>query len=247
MRRLKCGLRKEQKPWLGLIGEVAWGTSLALYEAMLLGDRAWWWQLHFYLWRAYRDWDPDAVLAGLKDGEDLGTLAYGETPASTIRRALDMCRGHLPDAFSLCDLGAGRGVLSMASAALGWDVIALEYLGEFLRRSEPVSRKLGLSVDWVQGNFLELPLPEADIIHTAATAYPIPFRQQLTEKFLAEGNHAQGFLLQDWIIEHPRFEVVAGMRLPVTWGSSYFALHRLLPSGPPTSDSGDSSQKSQES
>lgn len=233
MRRLNCGLRKEQKPWLGLFGEVAWGTSLAIYEAMLLGDRAWWWQLHFYLWRAYRDWDPDAVLAALEEGRDLGTLAYGETPASTIRRALDMCKLYMPDAFSLCDLGAGRGVLSMAAAALGWDVIALEYLGEFQRRSEPVSRRLGLSVDWVQGNFLELPLPEADIIHTAATAYPIPFRRQLEEKFIAEGLPSQGFLLQDWIIEHPRFEVVAGMRLPVTWGSSYFALHRLLPSDPP--------------
>lgn len=212
---------------MGLIGEVAWGTSLALYEAVLLGDKAWWWQLHFHLWRAYRDWDPDAVLAGLQEGEDLGTLAYGETPASTIRRALDMCRDHMPDAFSLCDLGAGRGVLCMAGAALGWDVLALEYLGEFIRRSQPVSQKLGLSVDWVQGNFLELPLPEADIVHTAATAYPLDFRQRLAEKFLNEGNPEQGFLLQDWIIEDPRFEVVAGVRLPVTWGSSYFALHRL--------------------
>lgn len=223
----RSGLRKEQKPWFGIFGEVAWGTSLALYEAVLLGDRAWWWQLHFYLWRAYRDWNPDEVLARLGEGEDLGTLAYGETPASTIKRALEMCRQHLPDAFSLCDLGAGRGVLSMASAALGWDVLALEYLGEFIKRSQPVSLKMGLSVDWVQGNFLKLPLPEADIVHTAATAYPLAVRHELLEKFAREGLPHQGFLLQDWIVEDPRFEVLAGVQLPVTWGSSYFTLHKL--------------------
>ena len=226
-RRLRSGLRREQKPWLGLMGEVAWGTSLALYEAVLLGDRAWWWQLHFHLWRAYRDWDPDAVLAGLSEDENLGTLAYGETPASTIKRALVICRQHFPDAFSLCDLGAGRGVLSMASAALGWDVLAVEYLAEFLKRSEPVCQKMNLSVDWVQGDFLTLPLPEADIVHTAATAYPDDFRARLLEKFVVEGQKTQGFLLQDWIIDDERFEVLTGFRLPVTWGSSYFALHRL--------------------
>lgn len=227
MKALRSGLRKEQKPWLGIIGEVAWGTSLALYEAVLLGDRAWWWQIHYHLWRAYRDWDPDEVIANLGEGEDIGTLAYGETPASTIKRALEMCRKHFPDAFSLCDLGAGRGVLSMASAALGWDVLAVEYLGEFIKRSEPVSQKLGLSVDWVQGNFLYLPLPEADIIHTAGTVFPLAFRQELIEKFVSEGLAHQGFLLQDWIIDDPRFEVLAGVQLPVTWGSSYFTLHRL--------------------
>lgn len=228
-RRLKSGLRKEQKPWLGLLGEVAWGTSLALYEAVLLGDRAWWWQIHYYLWRAYRDWNPDEVLERLSEDENLGTLAYGETPASSIRRALQMCREHMPDAFSLCDLGAGRGVLSMTCAALGWEVLAVEYLQEFLDRSQPVSQRMGLSVDWVRGDFLKLPLAPADIIHTAATAYPLEFREQLREKFVNEGQVGQGFLLQDWLIEDERFEVLAGVRLPVTWGSSYFALHRLRP------------------
>ena len=226
-RRLRSGLRKEQKPWLGVLGEVAWGTSLALYEAVLLGDKAWWWQLHFHLWRAYRDWNPDDVLEKLSDEEDLGTLAYGETPASTIRRALQMCRRHFPDAFSLCDLGAGRGVLSMTGAALGWDVLAVEYLDEFLKRSKPVSQKLGLSVDWVCGDFLKLPLPPADIIHTAATTYPIEFRDRLADKFAREGQADQGFLLQDWILDDERFEALFGVQLPVTWGSSYFTLHRL--------------------
>jgi Methyltransferase domain len=229
IRRFRSGLRKEQKPWLGVFGEIAWGTSLALYETILLGDKAWWWQMHYHLWRAYGDWDPDAILAGLAKDENLGTLAYGETPASTIRRALQVCGGHFPNAFSLCDLGAGRGVLSMTCAALGWDVLAVEYLGEFLKRSQPVCTKMGLSVDWVQGDFLTLPLPPADIIHTAATAYPEEFRAKLADKFASEGIPEQGFLIQDWILDEERFEVLAGVRLPVTWGSSYFTLHRLKP------------------
>ena len=116
----------------------------------------------------------------------------------------------------------------MAAAALGWDVLAVEYLQEFITRSSPVSEKLGLSVDWVRGDFLELPLAPADIIHTAATTYPIEFRKKLSDKFAAEGTLEQGFLLQDWILDDERFEVLVGFRLPVTWGSSYFALHRLL-------------------
>ena len=115
----------------------------------------------------------------------------------------------------------------MSSAALGWDVLAVEYLAEFLKRSDPVCKKMHLSVDWVQGDFLKLPLPPADIIHTAATAYPDDFRKQLLQKFLSEGTPRQGFLIQDWIMEDDRFEVLAGFRLPVTWGSSYFALHRI--------------------
>jgi methyltransferase family protein len=226
-RRLKSGLRKEQKPWLGVVGEIAWGTSLGLYETVLLGDRSWWWRLHYHLWRAYRDWDPDDVLEALSEEENLGTLAYGETPASTINRALKICRSHFPDAFSLCDLGAGRGVLAMSAAALGWDVLAVEYLQGFITRSSPVSEKLGLSVDWVRGDFLELPLPPADIVHTAATTYPNEFRQKLSDKFADEGTLEQGFLLQDWILDDERFEVLVGFRLPVTWGSSYFTLHRL--------------------
>jgi len=227
LKRLRSGLRKEQKPWSGIIGELAWGTSLSLYETVLLGDKSWWWRMHFHLWRAYRDWDPDAVLEALSEEENLGTLAYGETPASSVKRALQVCRSHFPNAFSICDLGAGRGVFSMTAAALEWDVLAVEYLDEFLKRSVPVTRKMGLSVDWVKGDFLKLPLPPADIIHTAATAYPEEFRRSMADKFAQEGNPEQGFLLQDWLLDEERFEVVVGFRLPVTWGSSYFALHRL--------------------
>lgn len=223
----KSGLRKEQKPWLGVVGEIAWGTSLALYEMILLGDKSWWWRLHFHLWKAYRGWDPDVVLDNLPSEKRLETLAYGETPASSIKRALEVCREHYPDAFSLCDLGAGRGVLSMTSAALGWDVLAVEYMEEFLRRSRPVSQKMGLSVSWVQGDFLKLPLPPADIVHTAATAFPEDVRHKLADKFATEGSVEQGFLLQDWILDEERFETLVGFRLPVTWGSSHFTLHRI--------------------
>lgn len=224
----RSGLRAEQKPWLGLLGEVAWGTSLSLYEAILLWDKPWWWRLHYGLWRAYRGWNPDTVLDSLPPEEQIQTLAYGETPASTVRRALEICRIHFPEADSLTDLGAGRGVLSMTAAALGWDVLAVEYLGEFLKRSEPLSRAAELSVQWVKGDFLELPLANSDIIHTAATAYPLEFRERLSGKFENECHSGQGLLIQDWILEGERFEVLTSARLPVTWGSSLFTLHRVL-------------------
>lgn len=228
LRRRKSGLRKEQKPWLGIVGEVAWGTSLSLYEAILLWDKPWWWRLHFSLWRAYQGWNPDDVLDSLPQDEKLQTLAYGETPASTVRRALSICREHFPEADSLMDLGAGRGVLSMTAANLGWDVLAVEYLGEFLRRSQPITEAQKLSVQWVKGDFLKLPLAPSDIIHTTGTTYPLDFRAELEAKFAAECHTGQGILLQDWILEGERFEALVSIRLPVTWGSSFFTLHRVL-------------------
>jgi hypothetical protein len=92
--KASLGTEKGPEALAGASGEVAWGTSLALYEALLLGDKAWWWQIHFHLWRAYKDWNPDEVLERLSEDENLGTLAYGETPASSIKRALQMCREH---------------------------------------------------------------------------------------------------------------------------------------------------------
>ena len=222
----KSGLRREQKPWLGLVGEVAWGASLSLYEAIILWDKAWWWRMHYGLWRAYRGWNPDKVLDAIEHSEDIATLAYGETPASTVRRILDMCREHFPESNSLVDLGAGRGIIAMTAASLGWDVLAVEYVGEFRRRSEPLCEKLNLSVQWVDGDFLLLPFVEADIIHTAATCFNQDFRDRLADKLYEECNTSQGILIQDWVLDDERFEALLGIRLPVTWGSSYFTLHR---------------------
>ncbi len=225
-KRQRNSLRPEQKPKGGLFAELAWGTALSLYECVLLGDKAWWWKMHYGLWKAYIGWNPDRVLDSLTDEEYRDTLAYGETPASTILRALAICRHHFPDADSLTDLGAGRGMIAMTAAANGWDVLALEYLKEFVKRSEPLTRRWGWSVDWVQGDFLVLPLPCSDIIHVAATALPLDTRQLLENKFAAECGPEQGILLQDWILDEERFEALVGIRLPVTWGSSYFTLHR---------------------
>lgn len=223
---MSSGLRREQRPRFGLIGELAWGTALSLYECCLLGHTAWWWQMHFGLWKAYHGWNPDKVLADLSPQEYRDTLAYGETPASTVLRMLKMARQHFPEADSLLDLGAGRGVLAMTAASNGFEVMAMEYLQEFVERSEPLTTRLGLSVSWVKGDFLALPLPPCDLLHVAATAYPESTRQTLQEKFAAECGSDQGIITQDWMLDEDRFEALLGARLPVTWGSSYFTLHR---------------------
>lgn len=220
------GLRPEQKPKLGLLGEVAWGTALGVYEFCMLGHRAWWWQMHWGLLRAYMGWNPDHVLDALTEEEFRETLAYGETPAWTVMRMLEMCRQHFPDAESLLDLGAGRGVMAMTAAANEWDVMAMEYLQEFIRRSEPLTMKLGWPVQWVKGDFLVLPFPPCDIVHVAATAYPEETRNALADKLAAEVGPEQGIVTQDWILDEERFETLVGVRMPVTWGSSYFTLHR---------------------
>ena len=223
------GLRPEQKPRMGLLGEVAWGTALGMYECCLLGQHAWWWQMHYGLWKAYRGWNPDKMLDDLPDGDYRDTLAYGETPASSVLKMLDICRQHFPEAESLLELGAGRGVLALTAAAADWDVMALEYLQEFIDRSEPLTRRLGWPVQWVRGDFLVLPFPPCDVVHVAATAYPDSTRDALADKLAAECSPEQGIMTQDWILDDDRFETLVGARMPVTWGSSYFTLHRRRP------------------
>jgi hypothetical protein len=182
--------------------------------------------MHFGLWRAYRGWNPDRVLAELSPEAYRDTLAYGETPACSVLRMLDMCRQHFPDAESLLDLGAGRGVMAMTAANCSWEVLAIEYLPVFQERSEPLIADLALPVQWVCGDFLVLPFPPCDIIHLAATAFPEETRRALADKLAAECDSEQGIVTQDWILDEERFEALAGARLPVTWGSSYFTLHR---------------------
>lgn len=225
----KSGLRPEQRPKYGLIGEVAWGTALGLYECFMLGHKAWWWQMHWGLWRAYRGWNPDQVLSELPREEYRDTLAYGETPASTVLKMLELCREHFPDAESLLDLGAGRGTIALTAAASNWDVMAMEYLHEFIERSEPLTLRLGWPVQWVKGDFLVLPYPPCDIIHVAATAFPQETRDALLKKLRTECGPEQGIVTQDWILDEEHFEPLVGVRLPVTWGSSYFTLHRPRP------------------
>ena len=169
---------------------------------------------------------PRLVLARLPDQDMLESLNYGEAPASTAKKALEFCQEYFPQATTLVDLGAGRGVLCMTAAALGWNVLAVEYLNEFIRRSEPVTRSLGWSVEWVQGDFCDLPVPSTDLIHTSATEYPESTRAALAQKLSTECHSGQAILTQDWVLEDPRFEVLASQRWPVTWGTALFTLHR---------------------
>lgn len=185
--------------------------------------------MHFGLWRAYSSWNPDEVLARLAPEEQRDTLAYGETPAVSVLKMLALCHTHFPHAQSLLDLGAGRGIVAMTAAANGWDAVALEYLQEFITRSEPLTQRLAWPVYWLKGDFLTLTLPQSDIIHVAATAYPQTTRDLLGQRLAEQCQDHQGILTQDWILDDQYFEALAGFRLPVTWGSSYVTLHRRRP------------------
>ncbi len=210
-----------------MVGDLGWLASLSLYDTLLMGDKSWWWRLHFRLLKAYRGWDPGRVLQALPEAERSETFRYGEAPASSVRRALEMCRRHFPQARTLADMGAGRGVMAVTASFMDWEVLAVEYLGEYLTRSVPVTESLHCSVEWVQADFMKMEIPATDILHTAATAYPPEFRAALAQKYEAECRTGQGILTQDWRLEGPRFEVLESLRLPVTWGTADFTLHAV--------------------
>ncbi|MCA9792909.1 MAG: methyltransferase domain-containing protein [Candidatus Eremiobacteraeota bacterium] len=214
--------RRLRKPWYGIIGELFWGCSLTLFEVVNLGGFPWWWKLHWLMYRHYRGFDPDGRVRQLR-GNNPGSLAYGETPVSATRRMLALAQ--VPVGSTLVDLGCGRGLVAMAAACSGYRAVGVEVMPEYLEAAPAITEALGIEVEWIIGDFLELELPSGDCYFVASTAFPQSVRDQLGQR-LAQGQ-ARLIITLDWIIEHPDYEAVSSLRLPTTWGTSLFTVHRL--------------------
>lgn len=221
---MKSGLKRQQKPWYGVLGELLWGTSLALYEACVLGRQRWWRRLHWLLFRRYRRWDPDARVVELR-GQNPGSLAYGETPCLSVCRLLELS-GVRPPA-RVVDLGCGRGLPLFTAASLGYQATGIEFMGEYLKPARDIAQELELAVEFYQGDFLKADIPPGDLYLIASTAFPEGVRQQLAQRLAEQAPPGAQVVTGDWFIEHPAYERGKTLPLPVTWGTSLFTFHTL--------------------
>ena len=206
------------------IGALTWNLTIYLSELYQLRKHAWWRQLKRGLKEEFRDLDPNKMVLNMRGPYHIGSLAYGETPSLTVLKVLDTLQ--LPKGSTIVDLGSGRGVPCLTAAALGYKAIGLEYFAVYTERAQRIAERMGVDATFRSGNFLDKPLPEADLYWVSATAFPEDTRAHL--KALLD-EKATLVVAQDWILgppwEHERMQ-----KLPVGWGVSQICYQRKVSS-----------------
>jgi len=209
--------------WFGPFGSMTWAASIWLNEFFQWRKCSWWWDLRRELKQEFRDLDPYRLVMKLRGPYHMGSLAFGETPPSSVAKILNTI--NLPKGSRVVDFGAGRGMPCLTAAALGYRSLGLEYFQVYTERSQRVAQRLNLEATFESGNFLDRPLPEADLYLVSTTAFPEETRQQLLTKLLEVSPNAW-VVTQDWILGPP-FVNERLQELPVSWGTAKFCFQRL--------------------
>lgn len=189
---------------------------MAVYELAALGRHRWWWRLHRALPRHFRGIRPGRLE---RTHPERDSLAYGETPAISVRRLLQVS-GLAPGARFI-DLGSGRGLAALSAASLGYPSEGLELFPEYVERSNRVAAELKLPARFTQGDLVRDPWPEGELYYLASTAFGHQTRQLLLERFNGLPPGALVATL-DWSLP---LEGRVAFYLPVTWGLALCQLY----------------------
>ncbi|MEW6282076.1 MAG: methyltransferase [Candidatus Eremiobacterota bacterium] len=152
------------------------------------------------------------------------SLAYGETPAVSVRRLLQVAG--LEPGQRLVDLGSGRGLAACAAACLGFRAAGLEYFSRYVEGARQVAADLGLEVPFECGDFLTAPWPAGDLYYLASTAFGDRTRAALLPRLLELPAGTRVATL-DWVLEEPEFVGLAAVHVPVTWGVARACVYEL--------------------
>lgn len=193
-----------------MLRELPWAVTLSAAEVARFGWFPWWWKLRWIMWREFRGLEFGAVVG---NGHEFD---YGETPTVTLGRILELAE--LSTGSTVVDLGAGRGLVVMAAACLGYRARGLELVSEYVERSRLVARRMGLEVDLCEGDFLTQEWPEGDLYLLNSTAFPEAVRSRLRERLSALSPRSL-VVTYDWEIQGTEFELLQTLRLPVTRGT----------------------------
>jgi len=197
-------------------GEPAWKVSICLYELLSLGARrAGWWRIHRALRRHFRGLDFDRMAMEVQ-GACPESLAYGETPASSLLHLLKHCG--LPPGSRFVDLGSGRGLTVFTACLAGFAASGIEYFPESVERSRRAAKDLGMEVDFTAGDFLEAPWPAGDVYYLASSAFGERTRRRLATRLAGELPFGALVITLDWVLDPADFEGLNTLPIPVTWG-----------------------------
>lgn len=173
--------------------------------------------MHRALPRHYRGLRPSRLE---RTHPDRDSLAYGETPAISVRRLLQVS-GLAPGA-RFVDLGSGRGLAALSAASLGYPARGLEFFPEYVERANALARELGLPAAFQGGDLVTDPWPEGELYYLASTAFGRSTRQRLLERLPGLPGGALVATL-DWTLP---LEGVASFTMPVTWGLALCQVYR---------------------
>jgi ribosomal protein L11 methyltransferase len=125
------------------------------HSPVLVGDRIW----------VRPPWEQEAVRPGVIDLVIDPGRAFGTGAHPTTRLCLELLLDLEPEG-SLCDLGCGSGVLSIAAARLGFGpIVALDSDRLAVEATTANARDNGVALDRVErANLREQPAPAADVV-----------------------------------------------------------------------------------
>lgn len=205
--------------WFSKLRAVVWARSIWLAEWAQFRSKPWWWKMHAEVKRAFKDLCPFELARQRNDVR----YTYGETPAITVVGLLDRLGAQPPLRF--VDLGCGRGYPCFAAAGVGYQALGWELQEELVERANRAAAQLELPARFEVGDFLNDPLPEADIYFADVTALEPADQQALLERLLEK--EESYLILGDFNPQSDRLERLGQHSLPVYWGVAEFYLFQV--------------------
>jgi SAM-dependent methyltransferase len=181
-------------------------------EVLRFGHRGWWWKLRWAVWREFRDLDVGSIVAARSAAE----FSYDETPTVTLARIFEIAE--LAPGARFVDLGAGRGVSTLAAALMGYSAAGLEIVPDYVTRAKKVATRLAIEVDFQEQDILQAEWPQGDLYLLNSTAFPDEMRTVLSYR-LKQLDPEVLIVTYDWALDSEFFEEKLALRLPVTRGT----------------------------
>jgi len=142
-------------------------------------------RLKLLLWQAYRFSPPHRLINRYSQtpAPPESDMIYGEPLVFTLRHMFETVK--LKPEETMLDLGCGRGLgVLVAGLLFQAQALGIELIPEMVARAGEIARILGINdrVAFWAGNFLELEIPQAQVIYLCWTTFSPPTRADLEAK-----------------------------------------------------------------
>ncbi len=210
-----------------------WATSAV--EMCQFGGRGWWWRLHWEAFRRYFPRGPALVSTRATRGLRWPALqfTYGETPPVSFIHMLRQIQAG--PGTVVVDLGCGRALHLMAAVcALGVRARGYDLVPQFVSRGTLMARSLGIqdALTLIEGDILEMPLEDADVVHVVATTWLPRVKNLLLARLSAMLRPGTVVITHAWRLPEPRFTLLGNRDYPTTWGWSTVYFYRVSGEAP---------------